>query len=249
MENKLLSRYRLANRLLKIYQHEGKAGKWLRGVMYEDKWDATTSPNRHRLVKVEAANFDNGTENDVRRHFEMMCARPVTSDNYIDVNHRVIWTNDNYDKWEACMLIDYPTEEIQKENEVEISYDAYNEECDINLYDERANLDIEVDGCIVAFVDLGLWDGRHNGGGIIGTNVKDILSSDCDYVDWYCDQHNVRCRASHHDGTNYYLYRVAKSREQAQNLINAIAYEGMTEEQFRKATRSLRPYVAKVYGW
>ena len=249
MENKLLSRYRLANRLLKIYQHEGKAGKWLRGVMYEDKWDTTTSPNRHRLVKVEAANFDNGTENDVRRHFEMMCARPVTSDNYIDVNHRVIWTNDNYDEWEACMLIDYPTEEIQKENEVEISYDAYNEECDINLYGERANLDIEVDGCIVAFVDLGLWDGRHNGGGIIGTNVKDILSSDCDYLDWYCDQHNVRCRASHHDGTNYYLYRVTKSREQARNLINAIAYDGMTEEQFRKATRSLRPYVAKVYGW
>ena len=249
MENKLLSRYRLANRLLKIYQHEGKAGKWLRGVMYEDKWDATTSPNRHRLVKVEAVNFDNGTENDVRRHFEMMCARPVTSDSYIDVNHRVIWTNDNYDEWEACMLIDYPDEETREEEGITIDYERYHEDCDQYLDDERGNLDIKVDGIIVAFADLGLWDGRHNGGAIIGTNVKQILHSDCDYLDWYCDQHNVRCRASHHDGTNYYLYRVAKSREQARNLINAIAYDDMTEEQFRKATRSLRPYVAKVYGW
>ena len=87
------------------------------------------------------------------------------------------------------------------------------------------------------------------GGGIVGTNVKQILRSECDYLDWYCDRHNVRCRASHHDGTNYYLYRVAKNREQAERLINAIAYHGMTEEQFRKATKSLRPYVAKVYGW
>jgi hypothetical protein len=45
------------------------------------------------------------------------------------------------------------------------------------------------------------------------------------------------------------LYRVAKSKEDAERLVNAIAYGGMTEEQFRKATRSLRPYVANVYGW
>jgi hypothetical protein len=59
----------------------------------------------------------------------------------------------------------------------------------------------------------------------------------------------VRCVDAHHDGRNHYLYRVAKNREQAEKLVDKIAYGGMTEKQFRKATRSLRPYVAKVYGW
>jgi hypothetical protein len=59
----------------------------------------------------------------------------------------------------------------------------------------------------------------------------------------------VRCEASHHDGSNSYLYRVARDEEQADRLVQAIAFENMTEEEFRKATRSLRPYVAKVYGW
>lgn len=252
-KNKLLSRFRLANRLLKIYQHEGSTGFWLRGVLYEDKWDTSVSPNKHSLVLTSAANFyakDNeATERRVREHFGMMFARPVTSDGYIDVNHRIIWTNDDYDEWEACMLIDYPNEESREEEGITIDYETYHEECSNSLYDERGNLDIKVEGCIVAFADLGLWDGRHQGGGIIGSNVKDILRSECDYLDWYCDRYNVHCRASHHDGTNYYLYRVAKSREQAENLINAIAYKGMTKEQFMKATKSLRPYVAKVYGW
>ena len=167
----------------------------------------------------------------------------------IDKNHRVIWTNDDYPEWEKAMLIDYPDEASREEEGIEINYERYCEDCDIFLNDERANLDVEVDGWIVAFGVLGLWDGKHNAACTFGNRVKNILKSECDYLDWYCDRYNVRCRASHHDGTNYYLYRVAKDREQAKRLVDAIAYEGMTEEQFRKATRSLRPYVAKVYGW
>ena len=167
----------------------------------------------------------------------------------IDFNHRVIWTNDDYDEWEKSMLADYPDEESREEEGIEISYESYQDDCAIWLDDERCNLNIEVEGCIVGFARLGLWNGRHNAAAIIGTNVKDILSSYCDYLDWYCDRYNVCCKATHHDGTNYYLYRVAKTREQAERLVEAIAYKGMTEEQFRKRTKSLRPYVAEVYGW
>lgn len=162
---------------------------------------------------------------------------------------RIIWTNNDYSEWEEAMLQEYPTEEIREEEGIKIDYDTYCDDCEINLYDERANLNKEVDGVIVAFVNLGTWQGRVFGGGIIGTNVKDILKSDCDYVTWYCDPWNVRCDAVHHDGTNHYLYRVAKDRDTALRLIDKVAYGGMTEEQFRKATKSLRPYVAKVYGW
>ena len=162
---------------------------------------------------------------------------------------RVIWTNNDYCEWEKAMLEDFPTEESREEEGITIDYNQYCEDCEMNLYDERANLNKEVDGVIVVFANLGLWTGRHNGSGIVGTNVRDILSSECDYVTWYCDPWNVRCDAIHHDGTNHYLYRVAKDRETALRLMDKVAYHGMTEAEFRRATKPLRKYVADVYGW
>jgi hypothetical protein len=240
-----MERFRKADRLLKVK----KSGNGLRGILYKFEWDTSVSPNKCHLVKMESASFNTTDVEVVKRQFGMIDSKSVTSDNYIDVNHRVIWTNDDYDEWERCMLIDYPDEASREEEGIEINYERYHEDCDQYLDDERANLDVEVDGWIVAFGVLGLWDGKHNAACTFGNKVKNILKSECDYLDWYCDRYNVRCRASHHDGTNYYLYRVAKDREQAKRLVDAIAYEGMTEEEFRKATRSLRPYVAKVYGW
>lgn len=164
---------------------------------------------------------------------------------------RIIWSND----YDATREEDWKEDfedwcEINGYNADEEDIDEFiNETLSNYLADERANLNKEVDGVIVVFAKLGLWDGTHNGAAIIGVNVKDILRSECDYCDWYCDDYNVRCDASHHDGTNHYLYRVAKDSKTAHNLVEKIAYEGMTEEQFRKATRSLFPYVAKVYGW
>lgn len=160
----------------------------------------------------------------------------------VNIHRRVIWTNDDYDEWKKAMLEDGEKEET-------LTYERYGDDCEIYLEDERANLDVEVNGYIVAFANTGTWRGRIHGGGIIGTNVKDILSSSCDYCTWYCDLHNVRFEGSHHDGTNYYLYRVAETKEEAEKLAHKIAYEDMDEEQFRKRTKSLRPYVAKVYGW
>ena len=240
---KLISRYRKGENLLKIIL----TTKGLKGKLYEFKWDTSVSPNKCSLVLISAADFyekdrDN-TEYRVREYFGMGDAKKVTSDNYIDINHRVIWTNNDYFEWkQACMEFDGMSDE-------ETSFESYDDYCDICLSDERENLNIKVDGYIVCFADLGLWNGRYKGSKVIGTNVKDILSSNCDYLDWYCDRYNVRCTGSHHDGTNYMLYRVAKSKEDAERLANAIAYGDMTEEQFRKATRSLRPYVANVYGW
>lgn len=154
---------------------------------------------------------------------------------------RVIWSNEEYEEWCDAMKGEVTDEEITPE--------YYYYCCNNDIIDERENLHKEVDGYIVAFADLGLWNGRANGAKLVGTLVSDILYSDCDYVTWYCDPYNVRCSATHHDGSNSILYRVAESKEQAERLVNKIAYEGMTEEQFRRATRSLRPYIARVYGW
>ena len=154
---------------------------------------------------------------------------------------RVIWSNEEYEEWCDAMKEGITDEEITPE--------YYYYCCNEDIIDERINLHKDVDGYIVAFASLGLWNGRRNGAKLVGTLVSDILYSDCDYVTWYCDPYNVKCSATHHDGSNYILYRVADSKEQAERLVNKIAYGNMSEEQFRRATKSLRPYVAKVYGW
>ena len=150
-----------------------------------------------------------------------------------------IWSNEEYEQWEKFML----------ENGYEANEELYGEDCSFWLDETRRMLNIHIDGCIVAFANLGLWDGHHNGGKIIGDNIRDIFSARCDYATWFCDAYNVRCDATHHDGTNHIIYRIAPSRETAEKLVKKIAYNGMTEEQFRKATRSLKPFIAKVYGW
>ena len=155
---------------------------------------------------------------------------------------RIIWSNNDYDEWLKSMIEDgYDEDELDEER--------YGEDCSLFLDDERGNLNKEVNGVIVAFASLGLWSGRVNGAKIYGDCIKNILSSNCDFVTWFCDRYNCRCEAIHHDGTNYILYRVAKDMETAKRLVDKVAYGGMTEAQFRKATRSLRPYIANVYGW
>ena len=235
---KLVNRYRLGSKLLKVYE----SGNGLRGVLYKFVWDTTVSPNKYRLEKQESASFNSKNDVVVKAQFGMIYAKSVSSDSLIDIHHRVIWTNNNYEEWKACMLEDGEAPE-------DCTYERYYDDCDTYLWDERGNLDVPVDGVIVAFADLGLWDGRHNGAKMFGSKVSSILHSSNDYQDWYCDRYNVRCTDIHHDGTNFLLYRVAKDEEQANRLVQAIAYEDMTEEEFMKATKSLRPYVAQVYGW
>ena len=124
------------------------------------------------------------------------------------------------------------------------------QDCDFWYEDAQQNLNVQIDGCIVAFAELGLWDGKHKGAQALSSNINSIFNAICgDYTKVYCDTYNVRCTDTHHDGTNTILYRVAKDKESAEKLAMKVAYEGMTEEAFRKATRSLRPFVAKIYGW
>lgn len=138
----------------------------------------------------------------------------------------------------------------ENENEVPVTdWEECNDQLSNWLSDEKGNLDVEVRGCIVGFASLGLWYGRRNGGRVYGDTVNSIFDVMEDYNKFWADRYNVRASLAHHDGTNYVLFRVAPDSETAEHLVDKIAYGGMTEEQFRKRTKSLRPYVAKVFGW
>lgn len=166
----------------------------------------------------------------------------------------IIWSNMNLDieDWRD----DY--QEYLEENGFDERHnnddDLYKWMYDINaecLYDERANLDKVVDGRILVIGDIGRWNGRVSGYKIIDSgNIHDILYSECDYVEWYGDGYNIRSVGIHHDGRNYAEYRVIREDRNIENLLNDI-YDGkeISRAKLNYYTRSLYPYVAKVYGW
>ena len=166
---------------------------------------------------------------------------------------RIIWSNMNInpDDWKEGY------KETAEENGWEEDTDDENnlwnyiyEELDHYIDDERMNLDVTTDGRILVVADLGLWYGRRQGYRILDGNVKNILSADVDYVEWYSDGYNIKATAAHHDGTNYYEYRVIREDRNIQNLLDAI-YNGeeITRKKLNYYTRSLEPYVRRVYGW
>lgn len=236
---KLQSILKSGNRTLKVWESKDK----LRGEVYDEQGNCTMSAD----FFYKDGDMDEfrvreyfGFENYYRVPFERKNGKIVMFP--INKMRRIIWTNNDFDEWHDAMLDEgYPEKEISPE---EYCY-WRNDELD----DERANLNVEVDGYIVAFAKLGLWNGKVQGTKIIGTNVSQILSTKDDYATWFCDPYNVKCETIHHDGRNYILYRVAETKEKAVMLAKKIYDGNITEEGFRRATKSLRPYVAQVYGW
>lgn len=166
---------------------------------------------------------------------------------------RIIWSNINInpDDWKEGY------KEIAEENgwdedtENEDNLQIFiSEELERNLDDERANLNIPLDGDILVIADLGLWNGRRQGYKILHGNVSNIFTTGEDYTEWYSDGYNIKAIAGHHDGDNRYLYREIKNDKNIGRLLSDI-YEGkkITRQRLNYYTKSLHPYVAKIYGW
>lgn len=131
---------------------------------------------------------------------------------------QIIWSSD-------ALLDETAREYYQNFKREELDDDAYkvsDEEWSDEVYnelgDERQNLNKDVNGVIIAFGDLGLWNGRKQGYQILGDNIAGILQSTQYDAEWYGDGYDIRGRMSHHDGTNYVLYRVAENRDDAEHI-------------------------------
>ena len=161
---------------------------------------------------------------------------------------QLIWTSEDYFNDDARMGYQNLCRENYENGNYNVSDKEWAEVVSMELEDERSNLDINVDGVIVAFANLGLWNGRKQGYAILGNNISQILHSHYD-AEWFGDTYNIRGIEWHHDGTNHILYRVAKDMETAQHIAEKIFCVEIDEKKFRKMTRSAYPYVASVYGW
>lgn len=166
---------------------------------------------------------------------------------YMSNKNHLIWSSDigDIENWE------FPEEEygevLSEDQKYERAYELNSEYLD----DERLNLNVQLNTPILAIADLGLWYGRRQGYRLIESgNISDILHSDADEVTWFVDRYNVRATACHHDGTNHYLYRGVRPNACIDNLLNRI-YNGeeISSKTLNYYTFSLRPFVAKVYGW
>lgn len=162
----------------------------------------------------------------------------------------LIWSNYDidYEDWRDDLEDYYP--DMTEDERIELMYNFNDDYLD----DERCNLDIQLSRPILVIADLGRWNGRVMGYKEIQSgNIKDCLYSDTDYSTWYVDKNgDFRCKAIHHDGTNYYLYRTYKdgvSETQIENLKWKI-YEGKaTRADITRITRRLGDVIGKVYGW
>lgn len=159
--------------------------------------------------------------------------------------------------WSSEVVFDEQTKSEMQESKRELlgddsyvlSEEDIADELQHELEDERCNLNKTIDGVIIVFGDLGLWNGRRQGYQILGNNIANILYSQCEIAEWYGDGYNIRGRMSHHDGTNYTLYRIAKDNDDAERIAEMIYNNEIDEAGFRRRTRSLYPHVAEVYGW
>ena len=159
----------------------------------------------------------------------------------------IIYTNDySIEEYREFLEQEYPDSE-------NIWDEIVMETIELNLEDERTNLDIRLGENIVALADIGRWNGRVNGYKELGNNLANILYSSCDGdVEWFVDGTNVRCTESHHDGTNYITYRVwseGLSDAQKDNFITKWLEGVAASKDITRYTKSLKPYVDKVYNW
>ena len=172
-------------------------------------------------------------------------------------DRHIIWSNQNLDvdDWRE----DY--KEFLKANELDDNpndeqalYEWMVETNGDYLYDERANLNIQLSQPIIVIGDIGRWNGRVMGyKDIPSGNIRDCLYADTDYTEWYVDKYgDLRADAAHHDGTNHYLYRVFKegvSETQMENLRDKIYHGKATRADITRLTRRLGDEIAAVYGF
>lgn len=118
--------------------------------------------------------------------------------------------------------------------------------------DEKAQLEDISEGPVLAIADLGLWNGRRCGYKEL-KSLEDVMSSSCDYERVYVDSNgDLRKKETHHDGSNYILYRYWKdglTEVQKENFLDKLYNGKATQRDVTRYTRKAGVKIADTYGW
>jgi len=140
--------------------------------------------------------------------------------------------------------------------------DMYSESDMIAWHYEEINMDgeiVEYDmkeisktaGKVFVFGTVGLWNGRMIVGEIVDSLDRRIARAMEDYNRITLDR-DLAIEAVHHDGTNHYTIRQLKpdlSEIQRENFENKLDEGLISKRDITHYTRSLRPLIARYYGF
>lgn len=118
---------------------------------------------------------------------------------------------------------------------------------------EKDNLNQWLESPVICLASLGLWNGRASGYKMMESNLNEILHASCgDTYEVYAENGNIHAKDAHHDGTNYYTFRMIRPSVSEASLDRFLGkvYDGeATERDIRRYTQSLAPFVSEIYGW
>ena len=189
-----------------------------------------------------------------------MATTSTTNWNKIYGVKRTIWNSESYYEQDDATQKQYKQDimdqyEIDEEDLTDEDLAQYwYDDNDFNLDCERANLNKDIDGYIIALGYRSSHYGAICGNGregtkIVGYNIADILQTSADDAEFWAEDYNIEGRLSDHDGSWYVTYRVCKSEEEAERL-QELAYCGKIDNAtIMERTKSLYPYIAEIYGW
>ena len=169
---------------------------------------------------------------------------------------RTIYNSDTYDLYTdediKQMILDY--REGFNDNETITDDEVYAERNFLAEQDFDAeynyNLNKTLSNNILVIANLGLWNGRKTGYKMLGNNLNEILTvAQGDYYKVYYDGYNIKAEDCHHDGTNYYTFRVIKDNVNIDNLLDKLYNGTATNNDINNYTKSLRDEVKQIYGW
>lgn len=166
----------------------------------------------------------------------------------------IIYNSDTYENYTDEDIIQNLLENDSEKTREDISdEDIYNERIFLDEMDfdaETYNLNKQLSNNILIIASLGLWHGIKTGYKIIDSNLKSILYQAVgDYYKVYYDGYNVVAEDAHHDGTNYYTFRLIKDDVNIDNLLDKIYSGTATNADINRYTKSLRSEVKTIYGW
>ena len=148
------------------------------------------------------------------------------------------------------------TKEFLKESypDIELTDENIEEELEENISmsfdDELELLNKELEGRILAIADVGTWQGRRQGYKILGHNLNEVLASGigCDEKEVYVGTYGVYAEGYHHDGHNFVEFREIKEYTNYDLLLDKLYNGTATRTDIRRYTKSLKPYIQKIYG-
>lgn len=165
-----------------------------------------------------------------------------------------IYNSDTYENYTDEDIIQNLLEnnrELTKDDITEEDiYEERNFLAEMDYSDEKDNLYKLLPNNILCIANLGLWNGRKSGYKVLDNNLNSILNQACgDYYHVYYDGYNIVAKDSHHDGTNYYTFRLIKDNVNIENLLTKLYNGKATNKDINNYTKSLRSEVKQIYGW